>query len=107
MYSRLSEAAAVDYNQLKEALLKRYELTEKGFRVRCRDAKPENGESPEHFMTRLQRFLTRWVKLTKAEKSYQGMCDLVFKEQFIRSCPNDLSVYLREADPETLQDLVK
>jgi hypothetical protein len=34
VYSRLSESAAVDYPQLREALLKRYELTENGFRVR-------------------------------------------------------------------------
>ncbi len=107
MYSRLSESATVDYPQLKEALLKRYELTENGFRVRFRDAKPEDGESPEQFMTCLQRYLTRWVELSKVDKSYDGMCDLFLKEQFIRSCPKDLSVYLRERDPETLQDLAK
>ena len=35
MYSRLSETAAVDYKQLKEALLKRYELTENGMGSEC------------------------------------------------------------------------
>ena len=40
VYSRLSETAPVDYKQLKEALLKRYELTENGFRRRFRGGKP-------------------------------------------------------------------
>ena len=59
VYSRLSETAAVDYKQLKEALLKRYELTENGFRKRFRGGKPENGESPEQFVTRLNRYLNQ------------------------------------------------
>ncbi|CAB4010692.1 Hypothetical predicted protein [Paramuricea clavata] len=32
VYSRMSETAAVDYKELKEALLKRCDLTENGFR---------------------------------------------------------------------------
>ena len=44
MYSRLSKNAAVDFNQLKQALLKRYDLTENGFRVRFRDGESEDGE---------------------------------------------------------------
>ena len=58
VYSRLSDAAANDYDQLKEALLKRYDLTEDGFRVKFRDAKPEVGDSPEQFIIRLQNYLS-------------------------------------------------
>ena len=36
VYSRLSDTAAVEYDQLKSALLKRYGLTEDGFRIRFR-----------------------------------------------------------------------
>ena len=77
MYSRLSENAAVDYNQLKQALLKRYDLTENffmnDFRVRFRDGKPEHGESPEQFMTRLKHYLTRWFELSETDK--KGMME--------------------------------
>lgn len=51
VYPRLSETAAVDYKQLEEALLKRYELTENGFRVRFKVGKK--------FITKLNRYLTR------------------------------------------------
>ena len=103
VYSRLSETAAVDYKQLKEALLKRYELTESGFRMRFREGKPEDGESREHFVTRLNRYLNRWVELPKTEKTYEGIRDLFIKEQFIHSCPEDLAIYLRERNLENLE----
>ena len=58
VYSKLSETAAVNYTHLKEALLKRCEYTENGFRIRFRDGKQEEEESPEQFITRLRRYLT-------------------------------------------------
>ena len=107
VYSRLSETAAVDYKQLKEALLKRYELTENGFRKRFRGGKPEDGESPEQFVTRLNRYLTRWVELSKTEKTYEAICDLFVREQFISSCPDDLAVHLRERNLPNLKELTE
>jgi hypothetical protein len=100
-------STSLDYKQLKEALLKRYERTEKGFRVGFRGGKPEDGESPEQFITRLNRYLTRWVELLKTEKSYEGVCDLFIREQFIVSCPEDLSISLRERNLEGLDDLAQ
>ena len=88
VYPRMSETAAVDYKELKEALLKRYDLTENGFRVRFRNSKPEEGESPEQFITRIKRYLTRWIDLAKTEKSFE----LFVKEQLIDACPEDLAI---------------
>ena len=51
VYSRLSEEAAVDYRQLKEALLKRYDLTEDGYRHKIRKSRPEPAEKPDQFFT--------------------------------------------------------
>ena len=105
VYSRLSETAAVDYKQLKEARLKRYDLTKDGFGSRFREGKQEEGESPGQFTARLNRYLSRWIELSKTEKSYEGVRDLFIKEQFLNSCPVDLSIYLRERDLESLEEL--
>lgn len=107
VYSRLSDDDAMDYKQLKEALLKRYDLTEDGFRVKFRDSRPEKGESPEQFVVRLKSYLSRWVELSKTEKSYDELGDLFVKEQFINACDKDLAVYLRERAPTQLADLAK
>ena len=107
MNSRLSETAAVNYTRLKEALLKKYELTENGFAIRFRDGKSEEGESPEQFITRLRRYLTTWIELSKTNKTYEGKSELFVREQFINSCPEDLSIHLRERAPENLEDVAK
>ena len=107
VYSRMSEDAAVDYDQLKEALLKRYDLTEDGYRVKFRDAKPEAGESPEQFIVRLQNYLKRWIELSSTDEDFEGVCNLFVKEQFTDSCPKDLAVHLRERAPADLEELAK
>ena len=91
VYSTMPKTAAVDYKELKEALLKRYDLTENGFRVRFRNSKPEDGESPDQFITRLKRYLTRLIDLTKTKKSFEALGDLFVKDD---ACPEDLAIYL-------------
>ena len=46
VYSRLSEEAAKDYDKVNIALMKRYDLTEHGYRRKFRAFKPEVDESP-------------------------------------------------------------
>ena len=39
-----------EYDRVKLALTKRYDLTEDGYRRKFRASKPENDESPEQFI---------------------------------------------------------
>ena len=107
VYSRLPEATAEDYDRLKEALLKRYDLTEDGYRRRFRDGKPEKGESPEQFISRLQSYLGHWIDLSSTNKTFEGLRDLVVREQFTNACFKELGIYLRERAPTTLEDMAK
>ena len=54
VYSRLSKKAAINYKQMKEALLKRYDLTEDGYRLKFRKSRPEPAEMPNQFIHRLK-----------------------------------------------------
>ena len=105
VYSRLSEEAAQDYDRVKLALMKRYDLTEDGYRPKFRASKLEVDESPEQFIVRLDRYLLRWLELSNmhTERSFEGLKDLIVKEQFIDACPKDL----RERAPETLVQIAK
>ena len=107
VYSRLSEEAAQDYDRVKLALMKRYDLTEDGYRRKFRASKPEVDESPEQFTVRLDRYLLRWLELSNTERSFEGLKDLIVKEQFIDSCPKELAIHLRERAPETLVQIAK
>ena len=45
VYSSRPSDQANDYEELKKAILKRYQLTEEGFRLKFREGKPEKGET--------------------------------------------------------------
>ena len=107
MYSRLSEEAAKDYDKVKIALMKRYDLTKDGYRRKFRASKPEADESLEQFIVRLDRYMLRWLELSDTAQTFDGLKDLIVKEQFIDSCPKDLAIHLREEVPETLAKIAK
>ena len=46
VYSRLSPEESVDYEKLKNALLKCFQLTEDGYRAKFRTFHPQKGETP-------------------------------------------------------------
>ena len=107
VYSRLSEEAAKDYDKVKIALMKRCDLTEDSYRRKFRAFKPKVDKSPEQFIVRLDRYLLWWLELSDTARTFEGLKDLIVKEQFIDSCPKDLAICLRERTPETLAKIAK
>jgi len=61
VYSRLPVKHAHDYEILKDALLKRFNLTEEGFKQKFKSARAEVGEAPTQFIARLENYLMRWL----------------------------------------------
>ncbi|GFN88914.1 gypsy retrotransposon integrase-like protein 1 [Plakobranchus ocellatus] len=106
-YGRLSAEQAKDYDKVKEALMKRYDLTEDGYRPKFRTFKPAEGESPDMFIVRIVTYLDRWTELSKTDKSYEKLKDLIVREQFMDACPEDLATSLREKDLPTLERVAK
>lgn len=102
VYCRMPHDQASDYEALKKALLRRFELTEEGFKTKFRTAKPETGESPAQFITRLGNYLQRWIEMANTEKTYDGLTSLVIKEQYINSCHLELALFLKERAPANL-----
>ena len=100
VYATLSALDANDYNKLKAALLKRYDLNEEGYRRRFRESKPKGAETPQQFMSKLGMYLDRWIEMTGTENSFEGVKDLILREQFLSSCHEELATYLRERMPE-------
>ena len=80
VYSRIPPEQALDYDVLKEALLKRFEMTEDGFRKRFRNCRPEVGETFTQFSKRLVRYIHRWMELAKTDKTFEGLLDLMLRD---------------------------
>ena len=65
VYDRLSVDDAADYEKLKEALLKNFDMTERGFRKKFRYERPEKSETFIQFSSRLRSYLNKWLKMAK------------------------------------------
>ena len=97
----------MNYDKLKVALLKRYELTEEGFKRKYKKCRPENGETFQQFTTRMKSYFTRWIDMASIEKSYEGLQDLILREQLTFICNRDLELFLREREPKSLEQASK
>ena len=100
VYALMPKEDALNYDKLKVALLKRYELTEDGFKRKNKKCRPENGETFQQFTTRMKSYFTRWIDMASIEQSYEGLQDLILREQLTFICNRDLELFLREPDPK-------
>ncbi|XP_071786577.1 uncharacterized protein [Asterias amurensis] len=107
VYARLPVDEAGDFKVLKASLLHRYQLTEEGFRLKLRTSKPETGETFTEFSIRLLSYLERRIELGEGNKSYDGLCDFILREQILSACDKDLAVYLKERKPKCCKDMTE
>ena len=107
VYALMPKEDALNYDKLKVTLLKRYELTEEGFKRKYKKCRPENGETFQQFTTRMKSYFTRWIDMASIEKSYEGLQDLILREQLTFICNRDLELFLREREPKSLEQASK
>ena len=107
VYDRLSVDDAADYEKLKEALLKNFDMTERGFRKKFRYERPEKSETFIQFSSRLRSYLNKWLKMAKIEESYEAVCDFFARDQFLDSCSRELYVHLKPKSFKNLEEMAK
>ncbi len=107
VYARLPTDQSNNYDVLKDALLRRYNKTEEGYKQQFHTCKAETGESPQQFIVRLTSYLSKWIKLAKINETFEGLQTLIVREQFLSTCSKDLEVFLRERAITDLTVLAK
>ena len=83
VFIRLSKDDQSDYNQLKEALLTNFDLTERSFRKKFRDCRPKKAETFKHCSGRLASYLDKWLGLAKIEKTYETVVIFWLETSFL------------------------
>lgn len=63
-------------------------------------SKPYSGETISQFAVRIENYLERWVELGKVEKTYEGLKDLIMREQILQQVSKPLALFLKERDPK-------
>ena len=88
-------------------MLKRYALTDEGYKHRFYEAKADKGESPQQFITRLNSYLLRWIELAGVVKTFDGLLSLVVRERYLATCSKPLELFLRERAVIGLEEMAK
>ena len=105
VFVRLSRDDQSDYGQIKEALLTNFDLTERSFRKKFRDCRPELAETFRQFSGRLASYLDKWLGLAKVEKTYEAVCDFLARDQFLDCCSHELYLYLKPKPFKAIDEL--
>ena len=107
VFVRLPPEKALEFDELKNALMKRFDMTEDGFRKKFRSSRPDGSETFLQFSCRLDSYLERWIELSKTNKTYEGLKDLFLRDQFVLCCNKELALFLKERIPPTIMDMAR
>jgi len=82
--------------------LKRFRLTEGGYRKRFKSVRIEVGETAEQFVDRLKKYLTKWREMAGFDATYEGLQNMILRDQFFITCDKPLQIFLKEKGKLTI-----
>ena len=71
-----------------------------------KESRIETGETPSQFAERLRRYIQQWLTLAGYEKTYEGLENLILRDQFFITCPTDLRVFIKERGKIDLKEML-
>ena len=99
-YAALSNDDSKEYEKVKEAIFRRYNINEETYRQRFRAVKWKMNETPMEMVTRIKDLAEKWLKTTTTKEE---VIDAVVKEQFIEVLPEEAKVWVKEHKPDSSQ----
>ena len=97
-YAAMRDGDSTDYKQVKEAILKRYNISEETYRQRFRAAKRKEGETYTELVVRLEDLIRKW---TASCETIGDVREKFTVEQLLSTMPVDLRVWVSERKPAT------
>ena len=107
VFVRLSRDDQSDYEQIREALLNNFNLTERQFKRKFRESRPEKSETFRQFSSRMASYLEKWLAMAKVEKTFEAVCDFLARDQFLEIANQDMYVFLKPKSFKTLGDMAR
>ena len=100
-YAAMSPDEAQDYDQLKEAILLRYNINEESYRQKFRSTIKVQGEGNRELASRLRDLTDKWMQ---GCNSVEDMKDRIVMEQLINTMPSQVRVWVKERKPKTSKE---
>ncbi|KAK0058426.1 ubiquitin thioesterase [Biomphalaria pfeifferi] len=87
------------YPSLREAFLKSFEYTSDGYKGKFRTARIERGETYQLIGTKIKGYLNKWVQMSGAEQTFEGLLQLLLIDQLLNGASEGLTIFLKERNP--------
>ncbi|XP_071824592.1 uncharacterized protein [Apostichopus japonicus] len=104
IYSSLSIEQCHNYDVVKKAVLKAYELVPEAYRQKFRSAKKETNQTHVEFARVQEQMLDRWLSSKNVNNEFKQLRQLVLVEQFKSCIHADIRTHLDERDINNLED---
>ena len=96
-YAAMSTEDASTYEEVKAAVLRRYDISTETYRQRFREARFQEGETHRELATRLLDLASKW---TKECTTVQEVVEVIVKEQLLDTMPASVRVWMHEHKPQ-------
>ena len=103
-YSALSADDCADYNAVKSAVLKAYELVPEAYRQKFRNLRKPDYQTHVEFAHEKEVFFERWCTSKEVNDDFDNLKQLVLIEEFKRCVRDDVKTYLDEKSVSTLTE---
>ena len=104
VYSALSLAESSDYDKVKDAILKAYQLVPEAYRQRFRKYKKFENQTYVEFAREKEDLFDQWFRSKKIPDSYDNLRQLILIEEFKECVHQDLRSHLEDKNVKTLED---
>ena len=107
VYARLSPEERNNFDEVKRALLKQFEVSSENYRKKFRNTRKERHETFKQFGNRLDLYLTQWVKMSDTEQTYEGLSQLMVMDQLREIMPSDTRRFVDEQGAKSLSEAIE
>ena len=104
IYSSLSVDQISDYQAVKKAILKAYELVPEAYRQKFRNSKKKEDQTHVEFAREKEQLFARWCESKDIDKNYDKLRQLLLIEEFKRCVHSDIKTHLDERKVDTLNE---
>ncbi|XP_053343647.1 uncharacterized protein LOC128514033 [Clarias gariepinus] len=104
-YAGMDELGACNYEDIKAAVLTKYNVTEETYRLRFRSLMVPSGETVRETYNRIKSLYGRWMRPTMKTKDQMG--ETIILEQYLRMLRPDVRIWVKENQPQTGEEAAR
>ena len=103
VYSAMSVEQSSQYDNVKQAVLKTYELVPEAYRQNFRNCRKQDKQTYTEFARDKAALFDRWCASKEIVKYFEKLRQLILIEEFKGCLPNNIKTYIDEQKAENLQ----